>query len=780
MRLRALLLAALAADFSAAWGEECPIGGIVLDADSGAPIEEALLTLRPLSPAALPGAAITGPDGRFCFPLPAPGRYLLTAVWIGHGAAGSRSASAPLVLEASPQGGVRPAGAAAGEAGELEIETGERPTLRIVWRLRRPALVERVEVVARERPTPRGPPAPARSLSREEILATPGSLDDAARALASLPGVSTINDYKGVLRLGGSEPEDSLFLIDGVVIENPYHFHWSRGSAGAFGASAFDRATVRTSGLGADIGDTIGGVIEIDPSERGSGEGFLDGSFGTLLSSFTAGGKLAAGSTATPGDGGPEVAASPGSWLASSRYSNLALYRSLYGVEKIEAPDFGDLVLRLRRPLGPGAELVAGGLALTNSLQTSDPDEDTWEDIRARAGGAYAGVDLEAGPDSLVSARLSWWGARQRYDTSAGDRLDASDRRLHLAVRSEGGGRLRWRAGAEAGIREGVIAGALETTDELQPLEAVSSRWGAYAAAGLGGGPGWTSEVGVRADRDSRFGAAPAQPRLRLEYASAAGWSARLGAGRYAQFPRLEQEFLAGGEALAVAVSDEIGAGVSLPLPAGFDVDLAVYERRMRDLTSEIVNRSPDLRERTGRFERGRSRTLEVSVRHAAGRLRSRLSTTLVDARQTRDGATSPRNGDQPYLASLTSAWSAGGRWTLLGRFQAGAGLPYSAMEPGGEEEGDRTLGPLNGRRLPAFSRLDLRVVWERPAGAARMRAHLEVANALGRRNVRGRDLRWDPAAREYYFRNEESMPLVPGFGVSLSWRAGGDASGAR
>jgi hypothetical protein len=60
------------------------------------------------------------------------------------------------------------------------------------------------------------------------------------------------------------------------------------------------------------------------------------------------------------------------------------------------------------------------------------------------------------------------------------------------------------------------------------------------------------------------------------------------------------------------------------------------------------------------------------------------------------------------------------------------------------------------------------------------MRAHLEVANALGRRNVRGRDLRWDPAAREYYFRNEESMPLVPGFGVSLSWRAGGDASGAR
>jgi hypothetical protein len=766
MRLRALLLAALVGGISSAEGEECALEGTTLEADSGAPIEGVLLSLRPLSPLDAPAAAVAGPDGRFCFPEVAPGRYLLAAVRVGQGTAEARSASSPLLIEVSPQGRIgvaEGAGGAGGAQGALAIEEGATGSLRLTWRLQRSAFVERVVVRPEARPAPQGPPAQVHSLSRDEILTMPGSLDDAARALASLPGVSTINDYKGTVRLGGSEPEDTAFMMDGVLIDSPYHFHWSRGSAAALSASAFDQVSVRTSGLGADVGDTIGGVIEIDPSERGADGGFLEGSLGTLMSSFATGGDVAAGG---------------GSWIASGRYSNLALYRSLYGVENIEVPDFGDLVLRFHRPLRPGSRLVAGALALSNSLQTSDPEEDSWDDIRARAGGAYAGVDLASGPTSRFSTRLSWWGSRQRYDTSAGDHLDASDRRLRLSVRSEGGGRMRWRAGAEGALQQGTISGALETTDGLQPLDSRSSRLGAHAAVKLGRDSGWSSEIGVRGDRDSRFGAAPLQPRLRLEYAALSGWSVRLSAGRYAQFPRLEQEFLAGGEALAITVSDEIGAGATLPLPAGFAMDLSAYERRMIDLTSEIVNRAPDLRERMGRFECGRSRALEVALRHAASRLQSSLSATLIDARQTRDGVTSPRNGDQPYLVNLTSVWSAGQRWKLLSRFQAGAGLRYSVMEPGGEEpqeEGARTLGPLNGQRLPAFSRLDLRAVWERPAGSALVRAHVEVANALGRRNLRGRDLRWDPAAQIYYFSDEESMPLVPGFGVGISWSAGAE-----
>jgi hypothetical protein len=783
MRPRALVLAALVGGFpAAAWGtpsetEEprpgsragCALEGAVLDEATDAPIEGVVLSLRTLGSDAAPqesepglttqlASAVTDPAGRFCLQEAAPGRHVLSLIRLGY------AAPAPILIQID----------------EARPGPGGRDPL--VVHLARAPFLERIEVRARERPGRRanrstgGLPdsAAARVFTRGEILNAPGSFDDPGRALTSVPGVSAINDYKGILRLGGAEPEDTVFLVDGVPIENPYHFHWSRGAAAGLSGAALDRVAVRTWGLGAEVGDTIGGVIELVPSERGAQDGFLEGSLGTLMASVasggSAGGRAGSGET-VPGDG---------SWVVAGRYSNLALYRSLYGVEDIELPDFGDLMLRVRRPFGPALELVAGALALANSLQTSDPDEGSWDDIRSRAGGAYAGLNLARGPRFALAGRLSWSGARQRYDTSAGDHLDASDRRLRLSLSAEGGTSAGieaggygagWSAGVEGALHEGTIAGALETSGWLQPVDSRSSRASAHAALRLGSRAGWRSEIGARIDRDSRFGAAPLQPRLRIEYQALSGRGSRFTAGRYAQFPRFEQEFLASGEPLSTGISDEVGAGATFPLPAGYILDASAYARWLKDLTSEIVNKYPDLRERMGRFERGRSRAFELSLRRDAGILRPRLAVTLIDARQTRDGAASARNGDQPYLVSLGAEWLVTPRFRLLGRLQAGAGLPYSAMEPGGADTvGGLVEGPLNGQRLPAFTRLDLRGVWERPARAARLRTYLEIANALGRDNVRGRDCRWDPAAERYYFRDESSMPLVPGFGIEIAW----------
>jgi hypothetical protein len=697
-------------------GDPCALEGIVLDAASASPIEGTELTLQPTLIKTL-----SGPEGLFCFHRLAPGAYSILPLRIGH------VAPVPVAVRVGEEGAA----------------------WATVW-LHRAPIVERLVVRPRPRPShaTRG-----RALARGEILSLPASLDDPARALTSLPGVSAINDYKGVLRLGGGEPEDTLYVMDGVFIDNPYHFHWSRGAAAGFSAAAFDRIAVRTSGLGADVGDTISGVIELDPSERSAEGGFLEGTLGTLMASAASGGP-------TPGSG---------SWIASGRYSSLALYRSMYGAEGIEVPDFGDLIVRFQRPLRIGLRLVAGGLALANRLQTSDAVGGTGDDIRARAGGAYAGLDLATRPDLLLSTRLSWSGSTQRYDTGSGNDIDAGDQRLRLALRAEDASpNLGWKAGVDGALQEGAIAGAVSTTEGLPPLATRSRRLGAHAALRLGACSPWCSEIGARFDRDSRFGAAPLQPRLILEYAARAGWSTRLSAGRYAQFPRLAQEFLAGDEALAPTVADELGAGATLPLRDGFTVDVSVYERWMKDLTSEIVNRWPDLPERMGRFERGRARALELAVSRSEGWLQPRLSATLIDARQTREGITSPRSGDQPYLVSLSTTWLVSERWTLLGRFQTGAGARYSALEPAGD--GGRTLGPLNGERLPAFSRLDLRASFERPAGPGRLRTYLEIANILGKKNIRGRDLTWDEATGRYDLRDQESMPLVPGFGLEFSW----------
>ena len=46
----------------------------------------------------------------------------------------------------------------------------------------------------------------------------------------------------------------------------------------------------------------------------------------------------------------------------------------------------------------------------------------------------------------------------------------------------------------------------------------------------------------------------------------------------------------------------------------------------------------------------------------------------------------------------------------------------------------------------------------------------VEIENLLGRVNVRGRDLRYDPIENRYYYHQETGMPRVPSFGLEVSW----------
>jgi hypothetical protein len=699
----------------------CAVEGRVLDRAAGTPVEEAIVTL-------LPGTttALTDSSGRFCVPSVDPGRYAVLVRRLGY-----------LTPEPIP----------------LDL-TGDAQPAPLEVTLVRSGMVEEVVVKPPEPAKPGTVETPPRQMPREEITSLPGTLDDPVRALTALPGVSGISDYKAEIRLDGGEPSDTLFMIDGVLVDNPYHFRWLRGSAAAFGASAFDHLEVHTTGLGAEIGDTISGIVRLDPSERGATGTSFDGSFGTLMSSFTSVGALP----------------SNGSWVASMRYSNLALYRDLYGVDNFDVPDLGDMVFRFKSPIADGVDVLGGVLALTNQLHTSDPKDGAWDEVNAGASMAWTGLDAVLGPNSRLMARASFSSSRQKFDTSDGDNLTADENRTWFQVRAEGvaAEKVHVSGGVEGGTERGAIAGQLQTIQDLAPLDVVSTRVAGFASVRVAPAPGWSVESGLRTDRDSHLGAAPIQGRLRAEYAPGSGWAWHFGAGRYAQFPRFDEQFLAQGETLLPAVSDEIEAGAAIPLSQATAVDVTAFARRMSDLTAEVVNKNPDMPEPMGQFQSGRSRGLEFSVRHDGETLSSRLSLTLLDAQETRLGVTSPRNGDQPWFLGLTSAWNASEHWSLLGRVQAGAGLPYSPMLPAGG--GLRLLGPLNSARLPSYQRLDIRSMWSTTWRTAKVSAYVEIANVLGAPNVRSEDLLWDDARQVYETHQEQGMPRLPGFGITISW----------
>ncbi len=631
----------------------------------------------------------------------------------------------------------------------VDVAAGE--TISVDVRLARSPVRE--TVVVRSRVPERGGETAAGALTGDEMSGVPGTLGDPVRGLATTPGVATVNDLQGEVRIHGAEPDDTLFRMDGVTIDNPYHFRFARASISGFDPEAFDSFEARTTALSPSIGDTVSGVIEMTPSERGGNGEFVDASVGTLSASATGGGPLEGGS-----------------WLANARYSSLTLYRNLYDVKSLSVPLFWDLLLRGRTRLAPGVDVVAGTLVLGSALSASDPRDGTSTDMNGASRTVYAGVDATLPGGSRLAARLFTERSRQWVQSTEGDDLAAKEHRTGITVDLTGGETERpaWRVGLEQLLLEGAYDGAIQSAGLISPFDARTSRTGAHAGISLTPSARWSIDAGARMDRDSRFGTGPFEPRVVATYAADAGWTVRISADRYAQFPRFEDEFLAQGAPLRIAVADELAAGATVDLGREIRADVTVFARRLRDLAAETVNRLPDLPEPVGTCERGTTRGLDLSLRKDRGRLRSRLALSLLRARETRDGVESPSNGDQPYRIDLSVAWLLTPRWDVSGRIQTASGLPLSSFVPDGD--GGRTLGPLNGERLPAYHRLDVRTSWAFACWKGRGRFFVEIDNLLDAPNPRGRDLRYDPAAGRYYYHEDTGMPRVPAFGLEVSW----------
>lgn len=725
MGTRALLLAALLAVSLPAPGAVSGTGvvsGQVTDLDTGEPLPGVHVVLLP------DGETVdTDARGRFRFDRLLPGPYSLQFLHVGHRTHG---------------------------AGPFDVGP-DRPIL-LEIALERHTLTETVTVrpAVPEEPEGRFPS----EMTRDEILRAAGTLDDPFRALTALPGVSSTNDRQAEIRLRGGEPQDTLFLLDGVVMESPYHFRGARGSAAAVNADAFDRFTVRNSGIGPELGNTVSGFIEMAPSEDGRDGIFFESALGTLATRVTAGGPL-------PQDG---------SWLAAARYTSLELYQAIgiLDVEDGSPPDFGDLYLRARQRVGPGLDLVVGALGFNSDAEQFRADGELEAKLNAQTWVTYTGFDCAREDGLTWSARLSRTAFQQRSDGRASGRVDAGEERLAAAAGVGGPlrGSARWEAGAEVTLLSSAIEGVAGIGGPPSDFAAATDRQGAYVGFDLAPAPAWRLELGLRVDRDGRHGWAPLQPRVRAERAGPS-WVAHVAAARYAQYPRFDQEFLAVEEPLAVSVADELSGGIAFRPWSQLEITATAFRRWMQDITAERLNLEPELAEVHGRFESGITDGLELAIRRDRGRVQASLAATLLRATETRDGETFARNGDVPYQVDASLLYLLGDHWELAARYRTAAGVPYTPTVVLGPD----LLGPgrLNDARLPPTRRLDLRVAWTRRGDLVETRVYLELNNVLGAANIADRELDWDDDTGRFRQVDGGAMPRIPAFGVEIRWAAG-------
>ena len=591
------------------------------------------------------------------------------------------------------------------------------------------------------------------------LRSRPGALDDPFRALAGAAGVRAENDFKADVGIRGGTGADTRVLLDGLPVFEPFHFAGGAGSASAVSGDLVESVEVHSGGFSVEHGDTLAGVVEIHtPRLRPESVAGRAG-FGTTLGHMAVTGPLAAS----------------GRFRVTGRAGDLGLYDELLQEEEVESVSFRDLYGAFEFAL-PG-----GGRLETSILRgSSDFGQRVGTSGRAEQNASHGATNLrlEIPLDSrtllraFVSAGKNEGSARVTGGPSFDGAMESTDARASI-VRLHGSGHTMT-AGMNLSVTRASLLGLVAEGGGLRASAIdeegrtsgvfVEDRWERSSRFGI--------RYGARLDRYSLTGESEISPRISVILRPAAGLKITGAVGRFVQFARPRQRFLASAASLAAQKADELIVGVERRWGSGHRLVVEAFHRDIRDPVVETVNRYVDLPEALGQFDTANVRGLEVTwERVPRGPWRYRIDYALMEAQQEIGGMTTPMNTDQRHSLNALIGRRLGRGWDLTATARYGSGLPYTPVLLG--SNGINLWlesGPLNSARLPGYHRLDLRLAHQRPTAWGRVLVHFDLINVYDQDNLRSIDVDLDPAARTLTRTRHNQVPFMPVFGVSAEF----------
>jgi hypothetical protein len=309
---------------------------------------------------------------------------------------------------------------------------------------------------------------------------------------------------------------------------------------------------------------------------------------------------------------------------------------------------------------------------------------------------------------------------------------------------------------------------------------------GVYAAQRVRIFPILTAEAGLRYDRHSYSGDAEVQPRLNVELAPAVGPTIRAAWGRFSQAQGIHEMRVQDGidHLYPAEVAEHRMLGLEHRLGEGFTLRLEGYERRTSRVRPYFtnhynhVNTFPEVREDRQLVspERGLARGIEVFVKQEPIRTFGwSASYALASAEDLVDGAWVPRPYDQRHTIALDVHWRPSPPWRITAAWQHHSGWPYTSagftatrLRNGGYVL-EPTFGPLLGKRLPAYQRVDARVTRLFRTRRGELSAFIDVFNVLNRDNIRAYEYSITVNAGQVrvFPHPELQLPRLPTFGVT-------------
>lgn len=741
-----LLLAAAAA------GQQTGVvRGIVLDMQGGEPLANVQVRLSGTE-----YGTVTDSQGRFAFPQVPPGRYTLHVATVGY-----RLATRGFSLEP-------------GETVEFEVVLSP-DTLRHA---------DSVEVRA-------GPFEPVRSDSPSELTIQGNEVknlasvlaDDPLRAVQSMPGVRSNDDFNSFFSVRGASFRRVGLYLDGVLLHMPFHTVMDENPAGSltmFSGDAAETVSLHPGAFPARYSDRTGGILDVRTRE-----GSRRGIFVRGTASMSNAGVLAEGPLGKRG-----------SWLATVRKSYLQYLLRRVTEDNTLAFGFIDGQGKLSYDLTPKHNVT---LSIVDGFSDLDRFQD-WPDLGlnavmlanyhttvARVGWRYA-----ASANLLFSSHGAF--LREKFDNQ--NRLLADLARGQYGEWVWGGeGSWRWTENAMlefgGGLRR-LRDGGFWNQYQLQPF--IIKQLYNYSGTGLRSG-GYAQQswhafsgrlyltAGLRWDHHDVNSVSTLSPQAAVAVYLHPKTQLRLGWSLPAQFPDLRFFLMRiGRRSLAPERANHLIASLEQRLTERTRLRVEFYNRDDRDLLfrsladPRIVDGEvfiPPEDAPIGNVVRGYARGFEVFVqRRSANRLSGWISYGYGKTRY-RDGVTGarfPSDNDQTHTVNIFGSYRIRPTINLSLRWLYGSGYPIPGYfrKEGGRYYLSETRNAL---RLPVYHRLDMRVNKAFVYPRWKMTLYAEVINVYDRRNERFDELRWyrprDGRAWPGFFR---MFPILPSVGMVLEF----------
>lgn len=766
--------------------ESGEVRGRILDSLTAAPLVQVIVTLRPTG---LRG--FTDRGGRFSIDRIPAGTYTLEARTPGY---------EPLVRESV-------------------VVTHETPMAFELVMRRLPVRLQDIVISPGAFHFIESGPAARQVMSREDIESVPQFGEDIFRAVNRVPGLAS-GDYTAGFGIRGGRRDETLILLDGLEIYEPYHLKdFNEGAISIVDVETIERVELMTGGFPARYGNRTAGVFNIH-SRNPRGEPPR----ASLGLSFINARAMAQGTFA--GD--------RGSWFLSARRGYLDLILGLLNITDVPSPSYHDVFGTVRYDLHARHALAFNvlhardrytldGLA-TTGFEDSIP---TREVASNRYGNSYAWITLRSAPGRRLTVTSLVSGGRvvasrdgSEFHRLVPDTMYAIVNRRDFDVFGlkqdwlfEVSDRLLLEAGAD--FRRFIADYAIVNRVWQSPddpvrdtsgyfpqdtrvgLRSVGTAFAAYAGGRVRVLDPLTLEVGLRHDRAPYAGDRDWSPRAGAVLRLGSTRQLRLGWGYYRQSQAVADLQTLNGPAryFPSERSRQWTAGFEQQFAGGGDLRIEAYERRSSRLRPSyrnwkgVIDVFPETDDdRVLVFPVARtSRGIEVShTRQLGSRFSLRGSYALSSVEEVVDRVsalndagtlafdrTHPAPQDQTHAVHLDLTYRPSSRWSLYTSYAFHTGWPATLERqvpftgPGGPDVAVRP-GRLYGDRLPSYHRMDARITKR----AGNLRFYLEVLNLTNRENVAG----WD------YFRTRGSggqvvvqrdpetwFTILPSLGVSWS-----------